>query len=121
MNRIANFIELPVDEYGNRSFTNDQAIVIRAEVIPGDGKPGTYGGVATLRVIEPAEFVCNFPTVKRQTVVGNHWVEVDNPAGAISESRYAELVTNIVDLPEWMYTSALERKAYEIALSLIRN
>ncbi len=83
--RIANFVELPQDEYNNRSYTNGQARVIRAKIEPGKGKPGTFGGLATLHVIEPKDFT--WPQLSELV-----WKEIDYPAGEISNEVWRELV-----------------------------
>jgi hypothetical protein len=81
-----NFVELPRDEFNNRAFTpGDNALVIRARVEPGKGEPGTFGGLATLHVLEPKNWV--WPTLLEL-----HWKEVDHPPGIISDKVWRELV-----------------------------
>ena len=84
--RVANFVEIPGDEYDNRLYTAGQACVISAEVEPGTGKPGTL--VTILHVIEPE-------TIKGKwaTLSARNWIETDHEPGPISEETWKSLVS----------------------------
>ncbi len=83
--RIANFVELPQDEYNNRSYTNGQPRVIRAKIKLMVDKPRLFEEPFTLYIIEPKDF----PWLKLN---GWRWKEVDHPAGEISNEVWRELV-----------------------------
>ncbi len=76
--RIANFVELPQDEYGNRSYTNGQAWVIRARI---EGE--------VLYILEPENWAWSFFP---KNIWTNSWKEVNHPAGEISNEEWRELV-----------------------------
>lgn len=108
MNKIANYIELPRDKFGNIGFVyKNRPCVIRAEEIPGTGTAGTWESVARLNVLEPADFT--WPSLTQQDAAGGHWVEVSASPGPISDALWANLVLDIPDLPEWMYEAARRR------------
>ncbi len=83
--RIANFVELPRDERGNRIYTDGQAVVIRAKIKLMEDKPHLFEEPFTLYIIEPKDF----PWLKLN---GWKWKEVDYPAGEISNEVWRELV-----------------------------
>ena len=75
-------LRFPDREHGNRSYTHDQALVIRARVEPG------LPGCGKLHVVRPG-----FPW---PTVAERFWVAVDHPAGPISEAKWKELILKAV-------------------------
>lgn len=81
--KIANFVVLPGDEWGNNILGRHW--VIRAAAEPSAGVLGTVGAL-TLGVIEPEELSQRHPTLT------GWFKEVDLPPGQITDRQWWEIV-----------------------------
>ena len=77
------FVELPVDEYGNRGYTHSFPCVIEAEVVESD--------IGTRLVIKaPGEIKAKWPSILQRSHGG--WLEVEGPARPLTWNEREELI-----------------------------
>lgn len=77
------FVELPVDKYGNRAYTNSFPCVIEAEVVNDDGGDD-------LVILAPPEISFKWSHIKKDYYGG--WLEVEGPARPLTWKERESLI-----------------------------
>lgn len=76
------FVEAPLDEYGNRAYTNANVCVIEAKI-------ESDLGAEILQIIAPDVIRSKWPTIR---FFPYQWVECDGPARMITHEERDEIV-----------------------------